>query len=229
MHLPGQPLRTRGTAGAARTEILVTASRARQPSATALSDLASRRSSLDAQVILARTGYTGEDGFEIFAEPDDAGRIWDAILEAGEPLGAGPTGLGARDTLRLEKQFRLYGQDMDEGVSALEAGLGWVVKLAKGDFVGRDALLAQRAAGIPRATLGLKILGDGKTIPRHGCPVLDEDGQEVGVVTSGTISPTLSVGIALARVQSRAAEKDELSIRVRGRDARAVRVKKSFV
>ena len=181
-----------------------------------------------AKVILARTGYTGEDGFEIFVDADDAVRVWDAILEAGRPAGAGPVGLGARDTLRLEKQFRLYGQDMDEGVSALEAGLGWVVKLEKGDFVGRDALLAQRAAGLTRATVGLRIEEEGRIIPRPGCPVLDGDDQ-VGVVTSGTFSPVLEVGIALARVEKRVAERAELKIRVRDRDARAVRVKKSFV
>ncbi|HEY7727117.1 MAG TPA: glycine cleavage system aminomethyltransferase GcvT, partial [Candidatus Eisenbacteria bacterium] len=101
-----------------------------------------------AKVVLARTGYTGEDGFEIFVDAADAPAVWDAILEAGEPAGAGPAGLGARDTLRLEKQFRLYGNDMDETVSALEAGLGWVVKLDKGEFVGREALLAQRAGGV---------------------------------------------------------------------------------
>ena len=181
-----------------------------------------------AKVILARTGYTGEDGFEIFTEAEDAVAVWDAILAAGEPFGAGPVGLGARDTLRLEKQFRLYGNDMDEGVSALEAGLGWVVKLDKGDFVGRDALVAQRAAGVPRATIGLKVLDDGKIIPRPHCPVY-LDGEEVGTVTSGTISPMLSVGIALARLSRSAAETGDLSIRVRGREARCARVKKSFV
>jgi aminomethyltransferase len=117
---------------------------------------------------------------------------------------------------------------MDEEVSALEAGLGWVVKMDKGDFVGRDALLAQKAAGVPRSTIGLRIEDDGKIIPRPHCPVL-ADGEEVGMVTSGTISPMLSVGIALVRVPREAAEKGELSIRVRGRDARCVRVKKSFV
>lgn len=181
-----------------------------------------------AKVILARTGYTGEDGFEIFSDAADAPAIWDAILAAGEPLGAGPVGLGARDTLRLEKQFRLYGNDMDETVSALEAGLAWVVKLDKGDFVGRDALLAQRSAGVPRATIGLQVVDDDRIIPRHGSPVLS-NGQEVGTVTSGTFSPSLEIGIALARVDRQAAELGEFAIRVRGRDARTTRVKKSFV
>jgi aminomethyltransferase len=181
-----------------------------------------------AKVVLARTGYTGEDGFEVFADPEDAARLWDAILSAGEPRGAGPAGLGARDTLRLEKQFRLYGQDMDEEVSALEAGLGWVVKLDKGDFVGRDALLAQQARGVPRAAVGLRVVEDGRVIPRPGCPVL-EGGEPVGVVTSGTFSPSLSAGIALARVERAAADRDRFEIRVRDRDAKAVRVRKSFV
>ncbi len=181
-----------------------------------------------AKVILARTGYTGEDGFEIFADPGDAGAIWDALLDAGMPKGAGPVGLGARDTLRLEKQFRLYGQDMDETISALEAGLGWVVKLDKGDFVGRDALAAQKSAGVPRSTIGLRVTDEGRIIPRHGCPVRSA-GREVGVVTSGTFSPSLEVGIALARVEREAADDAELVIGVRDRDAHTVRVKKSFV
>jgi aminomethyltransferase len=143
-----------------------------------------------AAVFLARTGYTGEDGFEIFCANADAPAIWDELLRVGEPEGAGPAGLGARDTLRLEKQFRLYGQDMDESVSALEAGLGWVVKLDKGDFIGRDALLAQKKAGVPRATIGLRVVEDGRSIPRPGCEVL-VDGEVAGEVTSGTFSPTL--------------------------------------
>jgi len=182
----------------------------------------------DIPVTLARTGYTGEDGFEIFVESAHALRVWDALLEAGKPHGAGPVGLGARDTLRLEKQFRLYGQDMDESVSALEAGLGWVVHLDKGDFVGRDALVQQKEEGVPHATIGLKVTEEGRHIPRHGCPVL-LDGEEVGIVTSGTFSPTLEVGIALARVKKRAASGREFHIRIRGKDAGAVKVRKSFV
>lgn len=179
-------------------------------------------------VTLARTGYTGEDGFEIFVEAGATGKVWDALLAAGEPHGAGPVGLGARDTLRLEKQFRLYGQDMDEQVSALEAGLGWVVKLDKGDFVGRDALLAQKAAGVPRATIGLRVVQEGRHIPRMGCPVL-VDGEEVGTVTSGTFSPSLEVGIALARVTQKSARAGEFRIRIREREVLAEKVKKKFV
>jgi len=178
--------------------------------------------------VLARTGYTGEDGFEIFVDATRAETVWDALLDAGRPHGAGPVGLGARDTLRLEKQLRLYGQDMDETVSALEAGLGWVVKMDKGDFVGRDALLAQKQEGVPRATLGLRVTEPGRHIPRAHCPVL-ADGEVVGEVTSGTFSPSLEEGIALALVDRKALKAAEYAVRIRNRDARAVRVKKSFV
>jgi glycine cleavage system T protein (aminomethyltransferase) len=154
--------------------------------------------------------------------------VWDALLEAGRPHGAGPAGLGARDTLRLEKQYRLYGQDMDESVSALEAGLAWVVHLDKGDFVGRDALLAQKAAGVPRATIGLKVTEPGRHIPRPGCAVL-AGGREVGTVTSGTFSPTLEVGIALARVERDHAGEEEYRIRIRNTEAAARKVRKTFV
>jgi aminomethyltransferase len=179
-------------------------------------------------VVLARTGYTGEDGFEIFVAAADAPAVWDALLAAGRPHGAGPAGLGARDTLRLEKQYRLYGQDMDESMTALEAGLGWVVKLDKGDFLGRDALLKQKKEGVPRSSIGLRVDEPGRHIPRAGCPVV-ADGRVVGRVTSGTFSPTLEAGIALASVERSAADRDELAIRIRERDARAVRVRRTFV
>jgi aminomethyltransferase len=177
---------------------------------------------------LARTGYTGEDGFEIFCANADAPGIWDLLLDAGAPHGAGPAGLGARDTLRLEKQYRLYGQDMDESVTALEAGLGWVVKMEKGDFLGRDALAQQKAAGVPRVTVGLRVDGDDRAIPRPGCEVISA-GNVVGQVTSGTFSPSLEKGIALARVARSAAESGPLELRVRGKDVSTVRVSKSFV
>jgi len=178
-------------------------------------------------VVLARTGYTGEDGFEIFVDAAEATRVWDALLAAGGSRGAGPAGLGARDTLRLEKQYRLYGQDMDESVTALEAGLAWVVRLDKGDFLGRDALLRQKREGVPRVSVGLRVDEPGRHIPRAGCPVL-ADGEVVGEVTSGTFSPTLEAGIALASVARSAADGD-FAIRIRQRDAHAVRVRKTFV
>jgi aminomethyltransferase len=179
-------------------------------------------------VVLARTGYTGEDGFEIFVGTDEAGGVWDALLEAGRPHGAGPAGLGARDTLRLEKQYRLYGQDMDETVSALEAGLGWVVKMDKSDFIGRDALAAQKAAGVPRMTIGFKVSEEGRHIPRPHQEVL-ADGEVAGVVTSGTFSPSLGEGIALARVARKAGSARRFTIRIRGREVEVVRVRKTFV
>jgi aminomethyltransferase len=182
----------------------------------------------DVSVILARTGYTGEDGFEIFVPAAKATTVWDAVLAAGEPHGAGPVGLGARDTLRLEKQFRLYGQDMDESTTALEAGLGWVVRMDKGDFLGRDALAAQKESGIPRALVGLKVVSEGRLIPRPGCDVL-VDGEVVGTVTSGTFSPSLERGIAMARVRRDVAKRTEFAIRVRDREARAEKVRKTFV
>jgi aminomethyltransferase len=179
-------------------------------------------------VILARTGYTGEDGFEVFVGATDAPSVWDAILEAGGDRGAGPVGLGARDTLRLEKQFRLYGQDMDETVSALEAGLAWVVDMDKGDFVGRDALAAQKKAGVPRATIGLKVAGAGRLIPRAGCPVLVQE-DIIGEVTSGSFSPTLEQGIALARIDRKRTSEGEFRIRIRDKEAMAIRGRKSVV
>jgi aminomethyltransferase len=179
-------------------------------------------------VVLARTGYTGEDGFEIFVGAADAPFVWDALLEAGEPHGAGPTGLGARDTLRLEKQYRLYGQDMDESVTALEAGLGWAVKLDKGDFLGRDALAKLKREGVPRLSIGLRVDEPGRHIPRAGCDVL-VGGKVVGEVTSGTFSPTLEAGIALANVERAAVKSADFAIRIRDRDAHAVRARKTFV
>jgi aminomethyltransferase len=179
-------------------------------------------------VVLARTGYTGEDGFEIFVAADESPAVWDAILAAGEPHGAGPAGLGARDTLRLEKQYRLYGQDMDESVSALEAGLGWVVKLDKGDFLGRDALAKQEENGVLRSSIGLRVDEPGRHIPRAGCPVV-VGGEIVGEVTSGTFSPTLEAGVALASVERSALKSPDFAVRIRDRDAHAVRVRKTFV
>jgi aminomethyltransferase len=154
--------------------------------------------------LVARTGYTGEDGFEVFVEWERAGAIWDAMLDAGRPRGAVPVGLGARDTLRLEAGMPLYGNELDRATNPFEAGLGRVVRLDKaGDFVGRQAL-ERAAAEAPRKTLvGLAVRGRG--IARHGYPVLSGDAT-TGVVTSGTVSPTLGVPIAMAYVAPRDAE-----------------------
>ncbi len=176
--------------------------------------------------MLARTGYTGEDGFELFCAADRAPRLWAALMEAGEALGIRACGLGARDSLRLEMAYRLYGSDMDDTTTPLEAGLSWVVKLDKGDFVGRDALRKQKEAGVPRKLVGFTLTESG--IPRHGYAVL-QDGKQVGNVTSGTKSPTLGTSIGLAYVPpGLAAEGSTFSVDIRGRAAAARVVKTPF-
>ncbi|MDE0649554.1 MAG: glycine cleavage system aminomethyltransferase GcvT, partial [Gammaproteobacteria bacterium] len=144
--------------------------------------------------MVARTGYTGEDGFELYLEAGHAPAVWRALLEAGARHGLEPTGLGARDSLRLEMGYALYGNDLDEEHSALESGLGWVVKPGKGDFSGRDALVRQKAEGIPRRLVGLRLLERG--FPRPGYGIVAE-GEVAGTLTSGTVSPSLGEGIAL--------------------------------
>ena len=176
--------------------------------------------------IAARTGYTGEDGFELFCLPDKAARLWDALLEAGEVDGLIPAGLGARDSLRLESAYRLYGSDMDDETTPLEAGLGWVVKLDKGDFVGREALLAQKFNGPAKKLVGFTLTERG--IPRHGYPVL-RSGKPAGVVTSGTQSPTLKIPVGLAYVPADlAAEGSTFAVEIRGRAVAAKVVKTPF-
>jgi aminomethyltransferase len=176
--------------------------------------------------LVARTGYTGEDGFELFCRSADGPRIWDALMEAGGPEGIQPCGLGARDSLRLEMAYRLYVSDMDDSTTPLEAGLAWVVKLDKGDFVGRDALVRQREQGVARKLVGFTLTDAG--IPRHGYPVL-QDGRKVGEVTSGTRSPTLEIPIGLAYVPTAlAAEGSTFAVEIRGRAAAARVVKTPF-
>jgi aminomethyltransferase len=176
--------------------------------------------------LVARTGYTGEDGFELFGPSERGPALWEALVEAGEPEGIQPAGLGARDSLRLEMAYRLYGADMDDGRTPLEAGLAWVVKLEKGDFVGRDALLRQKEAGLTRKLVGFTLTEPG--IARHGHPVL-QDGNRVGAVTSGTRSPTLGISIGLAYVPpALAAEGSTFAVDVRGRAVAAKVVKTPF-
>lgn len=150
-----------------------------------------------ARAIISGTGYTGEDGFELYLSADDAVQAWQALLGEGRALGLVPAGLGARDSLRLEMGYALYGNDLDEEHTTLESGLGWVTKLDKGDFVGRDALRAQKEAGVPRKLVGLRLNGRG--FPRPGYGILQR-GESVGVVTSGTVSPMLGIGIAMGYV-----------------------------
>jgi aminomethyltransferase len=164
---------------------------------------------------VARTGYTGEDGFELFVDVARVGECWDAVLAAGRDGGLVPVGLGARDTLRLEAGMPLYGNELDRTTTPFEAGLGRVVKLSKpGDFVGRTALEKAAADGPRRSLVGLVLRERG--IARHGYPVLDADGP-TGVVTSGTMSPTLGTAIAMAYVAPRHAEPGTmLAVEIRG-------------
>jgi aminomethyltransferase len=150
----------------------------------------------DVKVTIARTGYTGEDGVELFCPNAGAARLFGALLDAGAPLGVEPIGLGARDTLRLEARLSLYGNEIDETTNPLEAGLGWVVKLDKpGGFLGRDALVKVKAEGITRTIVGFEMVGRG--IGRHGYPLLSMSGEPIGVCTSGGPSPTLGKSIGL--------------------------------
>jgi aminomethyltransferase len=175
---------------------------------------------------ISRTGYTGEDGFELFFDSKSAGLVWDAILAAGKSAGVLPCGLGARDATRLEAALRLYGNDMDETVNPYEAGLGWTVKLGKGDFVGREELTQVKAEGPRRALIGLKT--EPGNIPRHGAAVAS-NGKRAGVVTSGTHSFFLGHPIALAMVEAPSFRVgDQVSVEVRGREAPAEVVKLPF-
>jgi aminomethyltransferase len=176
------------------------------------------------EMIVSRTGYTGEDGFELYLPATAAVETWQALMAAGKGYGLLPVGLGARDTLRLEKGYALYGHELSREISPLEAGLGWITKLAKGDFVGSRALAAQKQAGVPRKRLGLVMQERG--IPREGYPVYCGE-CEVGVVTSGTMSPSRKVGIALALVAADAG--GELSVGVRGRKLAVAVEKPPFV
>jgi aminomethyltransferase len=167
---------------------------------------------------ISRTGYTGEDGFELFVPPGDAPRVWDAILDAGRSAGLKPAGLGARDTLRLEAAMRLYGNDIDDTTTALEAGLAWIVSWAKGDFIGREALDAQKRAGLARHLVGFEMVD--RAIARHGHTVF-VDGAAAGTVTSGTQTPFLKKAIGMAYVPAAVADGADIEIDVRGRRARA--------
>jgi len=179
-----------------------------------------------APAIVSRTGYTGEDGFELYLSPREAPRIWRRLLAAGAPHGIQPAGLGARDTLRLEAAMALYGHEIDETTTPFEAGLGWVVKLDKGEFVGREALVAQRQAGLARKLVGFEVAGRG--IARQGHPVV-AGGEAVGAVTSGTFSPTFEKALGMAYVPTRfEAPGSRLAIEVRGRELPAAVVPLPF-
>jgi len=169
--------------------------------------------------LVSRTGYTGEDGFEIYLPAEHASEVWVAILAAGTEEGLVPVGLGARDTLRFEANLPLYGHELSQDITPLEAGLSFFVKLKKGDFLGRDALTQQKEAGVPRQLVGFSMLDRG--VPRSDYEVTIE-GEKVGHVTSGSYSPTLKKNLGLALIKrGTAAVGDTISIVVRGKELRA--------
>ncbi|HET8774429.1 MAG TPA: glycine cleavage system aminomethyltransferase GcvT [Thermoanaerobaculia bacterium] len=168
-----------------------------------------------APAIVSRTGYTGEDGFEIYVAPEHAPRILRKLVDAGVK----PCGLGARDTLRLEAKMALYGNDIDQTTTPIQADLGWIVKLDKGDFAGREVIVREKAEGPARKLVGFEMVDRG--IARHGYPIV-EGGAEIGVVTSGTHSPTLKKAIGLAYLPlDKSAQGSELKVLIRGKEARA--------
>jgi glycine cleavage system T protein (aminomethyltransferase) len=176
--------------------------------------------------LLARTGYTGEDGFEFYFPPQHSGQVWNALLEAGREEGIEPVGLGARNTLRLEAGYPLYGHELDKDTTLLEARLGWICKLDKGAFIGREALQKQRAEGVRKKLVGFEMLEPG--IARDGYPVWVE-GERAGRVTSGSPAPFLKKNIGLAYVPSAAAENGrEITIEIRARKVRARQVALPF-
>jgi len=165
------------------------------------------------RTIISRTGYTGEEGFELYVDNETAPAVWDAVLDAGQEFEIEPVGLGARDTLRMEMKYALYGNDIDENTNPIEAGLGWITKVNKGDFIGRDAILEIKAKGIERKLIGFVV--EGKAIPRHEYECFSA-GEKIGVVTSGCWSPTLDQGIGIAYLAKEYAPLDsrfELDIR----------------
>ena len=168
-----------------------------------------------APAIVSRTGYTGEDGFEVYVAPEHGPRIMQKLIDAG----AKPCGLGARDTLRLEAKMALYGNDIDDTTTPIQADLGWIVKLDKGEFAGRDVIARERSEGPRRKLVGFEMVDRG--IARHGYPVVERDA-EIGVVTSGTHSPTLKKAIGLAYLPlDKSAQGSEFMVLIRGKEARA--------
>jgi aminomethyltransferase len=176
--------------------------------------------------LISRTGYTGEDGFELYVDAGDAARLWHALLEAGREDGIQPIGLGARDTLRLEMKFALYGNDIDDTTNPLEAGLGWVVKPAKGEFIGKASIEAVRTGGVARKLVGFAMVEP--SVPRHGYRLLDH-GEPVGVVTSGSFGPSVERYIGMGYVPTaRAAVDSEIDVEIRGTPQRARVVRTPF-
>ncbi len=167
----------------------------------------------DTQIVISRTGYTGEDGFELFVHVKQVEKLWNLFLEKNVHNGLKPIGLGARDTLRLEASLLLYGNDMDETITPLETTIGWTVKPDKGNFIGKDALVQQKAKGIERKLVGFEMID--RAIPRHGYPVI-KDNEVIGKVTSGSFSPSTNKNIGLCLIQSPYATiGDEIYIQIR--------------
>jgi aminomethyltransferase len=176
-------------------------------------------------VIISATGYTGAGGFEIYCRNEDAEEIWDKIFEAGKDAGIKPAGLGSRDTLRLEMGFCLYGNDINDSTSPLEAGLGWITKLNKGEFIGRDLMQQQKQEGLKKKLVGLEL--EDKNIPRQHYEITDENGHTIGEITSGTQSPSLNKPIALGYVDmAYAKEGSKVKVKIRNKmaDARVVKI-----
>ncbi len=178
-------------------------------------------------IIISNTGYTGSGGFEIYFKNEDAEKLWDELMSAGEEFGMLPCGLGARDTLRLEKGFCLYGNDLDDHTTPLEAGLGWITKFDK-DFVAKDILEKQKSEGVTKKLAGFEM--QEKAIPRNGYPVVDAEGKTIGKVTSGTMSPMKKTGIGLAYLDTDFTKVGtEIFIQIRNKNIPAQVVKPPFV
>jgi aminomethyltransferase len=198
---------------------------------TSLSGLKSFRFVPEAEVagvsaLVSRTGYTGEDGFELYVAAEDAPRLWEALMEAGREHGLTAAGLGARDTLRFEARLPLYGQELNAGITPIEAGLGRFVKPEKGDFIGREVLAEQKQSGAPRGLVGIEMIDRG--IPRPHYPVFAQ-GRKIGEVTTGTQSPTFKTNIGLALIEAEyTAPGTEVEVEIRGKRLRARVVKTPF-
>ncbi|MBN2485458.1 MAG: glycine cleavage system aminomethyltransferase GcvT [Bacteroidales bacterium] len=174
------------------------------------------------EVIISATGYTGAGGYELYCFNEDAGQIWEGLIKVGTPLGLLPAGLAARDTLRLEMGYCLYGNDIDDTTSPIEAGLGWIVKFTDGkNFVDRDLLENQKKNGVSRKLVGLELLERG--IPRHEYEIVDESGSKIGFVTSGTMSPILQKGIGMAYIDQKFSKVGtRVFVKVRNKNLEAV-------